>query len=195
MNIFVLSRDAREAALFHCNKHVIKMILESAQMLCAAHWIHLLKKEGKSLKDFARVKDAQSWLYENTDVSLHPPWKLTHSRHPCTLWTCENISNYMWHSRLGENLLKEYTRRYGKRHKSEIVHEWLNENSPVDIKNKALTKWPLCMPDECKVSKDAVTSYRNYYKKYKNNIAVWEPRAHTPKWFVEKEQESTLCLI
>lgn len=36
MNIFILSEDPIEAAQFQCDKHVVKMILESAQMLCSA---------------------------------------------------------------------------------------------------------------------------------------------------------------
>ena len=186
MNIFVLASDPQDAARYHCNKHVVKMILESAQMMCAAHWTHLLKKEGLSLSDFKRVRDAQQWLYENTNPEIQPPWKLSHSRHPCTIWMSENVSNYLWHSRLGFALLKEYSRRYdNKVHKSQVVHEWLRENLPVDIDHGLITDHPLCMPAECKVVGDPVTSYRNYYKKYKQKIAVWEPRSNTPKWFEE----------
>jgi len=185
MNIFVLAKDPQEAARYHCNKHVVKMILESAQMMCAAHWTHLLKDNNLALSDFKRIRDAQQWLYENTDSSFHPPWKLSHSRHPCTVWTSENVANYMWHSRLGFALLHEYTRRYEKVHKSQVVHEWLRENLPIGLADGNITDHPLCMPDECKVSGDAVESYRNYYKKYKKRLAVWEPRSITPEWFRE----------
>ena len=112
MNIFVLDREPRIAATFHCNKHVVKMILEAGQMLCTAHWSHLLSSKGKSLSDFKRVRDAQTWLFENTEKRLQPPWKMSHTRHPCTIWTAETISNYYWHVRLGEALLSEYNRRY-----------------------------------------------------------------------------------
>jgi hypothetical protein len=36
MNIFVLSRCPRAAARLHCDKHVVKMILETAQLLYTA---------------------------------------------------------------------------------------------------------------------------------------------------------------
>lgn len=186
MNIFVLSRDPQEAGRFHCNKHVVKMILESAQMLCAAHWTHLLADHNLSLSDFKRVRDAQQWLFDNTDKSLQPPWKLSHTRHPCTLWTAENVSNYMWHSRLGYSLLHEYTRRYDKIHKSQVVHEWLRKNLPINISSGSITEHPVCMPDDCKISGSVVESYRNYYKKYKNKMAVWEPRSVTPVWYKEQ---------
>ena len=183
MNIFVLSRDPADAARYHSNMHVVKMILESAQMMCAAHWSHLLKQNQKSLSDFKRVRDAQNWLFENTPKQLQPPWKLSHARHPCTLWTGKNFSNYMWHSRLGESLLFEYTRRYDRHHKSAVVHEWLRENIPLNISNEPLTDFAVCMPDECKIPGDPVSSYRKYYKLYKNKIAKWEPKSKTPEWF------------
>ncbi len=183
MNIFVLDRDPREAARFHCNKHVVKMILESAQMLCAAHWTHLLSDNNKTLKDFKRVKDAQEWLYRNTDVSLHPPWKMTHTKHPCTVWTGKTISNYLWHLDLAESLLREYTKRYKKNHKSEVVIEWLRENLPIGIKDDLLTEFPQCMPDECKVPGDAPSAYKNYYVNYKRHFAKWEPKTRVPDWY------------
>ena len=185
MNIFVLDRDPAVAAKFHCNKHVVKMILECGQMLCAAHWTHLLKRGGKTLKDFKRVRDAQNWLYENTEKSLQPPWKMSHTRHPCTLWTSENVSNYFWHLNLGESLLAEYTQRYQKHHKSEVVLEWLRENIPVGIKNEPLTEFPQCVPDDCKVLGDAPAAYKKYYVGYKNHFAKWEPKARTPEWYQE----------
>ena len=37
MNIFYLDRDPVIAAQMMCDKHVVKMILESAQMLSTAH--------------------------------------------------------------------------------------------------------------------------------------------------------------
>tara|TARA_B100000131_G_scaffold321929_1_gene374249 strand:+ start:659 stop:1231 length:573 start_codon:yes stop_codon:yes gene_type:complete len=184
MNIFVLDRDPRVAASFHCNKHVVKMILESGQMLCTAHWVHLLKQKNKSREDFKRIKDVQSWLFENTSSDLHPPWKISHINHPCTVWVRENISNYTWLVNLSKGLLREYTRRYNRHHKSEVVIEWLDENIPVDIKDDYLTEFPQCMPDECKVLGNAPLAYKNYYITHKSYMAKWEPRSKTPSWYI-----------
>jgi len=188
MNTFILSLDPKEAARFHCNKHVVKMILESAQMLCAAHWLHLLESKGKTLKDFKRIRDAQQWAYENTAKDLQPPWKMSHLRHPCTVWTAENISNYNWQLRLCQSLLEEYTMRYDKRHKTETEAKWLAKNIPINISNDYLTPFPVCMKEEYKVFKepgivDVVESYKNYYVKDKVRFAKWEPRSTTPEWF------------
>ncbi len=190
MNTFILSSDPKEAARYHCNKHVIKMILESAQMLCASHWIHLLQSQEKSLGDFRRVRDAQTWAYENTPKNLQPPWKMTHMRHPCTLWTSKNVSNYHWQLRLCESLIHEYKLRYKKIHKTSHEAKWLSKNIPVGIKGEAITPFPVCMKDDFKIyeecgSIDVVGSYRNYYIKDKVRFAKWEPRANTPKWFLE----------
>ena len=97
MNIFILDTSPKKAAEYHCDKHVVKMILESAQMKSTAHWLHLLWSNNKDLKDFRRVRDAKVWLLENTDPVLHPPYSMTHVRHPCTLWVSSTVENYMWH--------------------------------------------------------------------------------------------------
>ena len=190
MNTFILSMDTKEAAKFHCNKHVVKMILESAQMLCTAHWLHLLEHSNKKMSDFKRVKDAQAWLYENTDPVLQPPWKLTHARHPCTLWTAANVSNYTWQLNLCKSLLIEYEQRYRRVHKTTKEAKWLGQNIPINIQNSALSDFPVCMKEEYKVYKDCdridvVASYRNYYIKDKVRFAKWEPRSKIPSWFLK----------
>lgn len=52
MNIFYLERDPKIAAEFHCDKHVVKMIVESAQMLSSAHWMTDFFKYNLSFEDF-----------------------------------------------------------------------------------------------------------------------------------------------
>ena len=59
MNIFILDKDPKTAAEYHCDKHVLKMILETAQMLCTAHW----------------------------ETGGQAPYRATHKNHPCTKWT------------------------------------------------------------------------------------------------------------
>ncbi len=183
MNIFVLSDLPSEAAEHHCNKHVVKMILESAQMLCTAHWFSHLHTRKKRMSDFKRVRDAQEWLRKVVPPTDQPPWKMTHINHPCSVWTRESTANYEWHSQLGLALCDEYTRRYGKVHKSTGVHLWLSKNVPT-LPSSAKTDHPQCVPDDCKAPPhDPVTAYRQYYNRYKNKFAVWEPRARTPNWY------------
>jgi hypothetical protein len=81
---------------------------------------------------------------------------------------------------LGLELCKEYTYRYGKRHKSQDVIEWCITNK-LNICDKGFTEPPKAMPDEYKVS-DVVESYRNYYRGAKSGFAVWKNR-EVPNWF------------
>ena len=143
MNIFVLNEDPAQAAKDHCDKHVVKMILESGQMLCAAH------EPGAA------------------------PWKRTHYNHPCTVWSRTSTGNYMWLSALGLELCAEYTRRYEKRHKSEDVLLWCAENIPSSIPVGMMTPFAIAIKDPQYHLTDAVSSYRAYYLGEKSRFARW----------------------
>jgi hypothetical protein len=155
MNIFVLDKDTKKCAVYHNDKHVVKMILEYAQLLCGAH--HM------------------------TESKYEIPYKLSHKNHPSAIWTRECIENYIWLCDLGLELCEEYTYRYGKRHKTQDVIEWALLHNPKIKTNNDITPFALAMPDECKIG-DAVESYRTYYMVEKRTIANWKNR-ETPEWF------------
>jgi hypothetical protein len=182
MNIFVLDEDPRKAAQFHCDKHVVKMILEAGQMMCSSHWLWNLRTHRKKLSDFKRVRDAKEFVIKNTEPKYIPPWNMSHVRHPCTLWTAENTGNYIWHTKLMRGLLDEYTLRYQKKHKSEEVYDWLLENIPRNMRSGMKTDHPLCMPEECKIEGDPVSSYRKYYISKKSHMARWKTGDIPPWW-------------
>jgi hypothetical protein len=156
MNIFILDLDPKKCAQYHLNSHVVKMVLETSQILCGVHWM----SEGGQY-----------------DI----PYKLSHKNHPCSIWARECIENYKWLCELGIELCKEYTLRYGKRHKSEDVIDWCISNPPKIRINGKMTPFALAMPDECKVD-NPVESYRIYYMTEKRKIAVWKNR-EIPSWF------------
>jgi hypothetical protein len=155
MNIFVLDWDVKKCAEFHNDKHVVKMILENAQLLCGVH-------------------------HMTPQVTHQVPYKLSHKNHPCSIWARESLTNYLWLCELGLELSKEYTYRYGRRHKSQDVIEWCIENKP-DIPDKGFTEPPKAMPDKYKV-KSVVESYRNYYNGEKAHFSKWKNR-QIPNWF------------
>ena len=155
MNIFLLDTDTRKCAQYHCDKHVVKMILETAQLLCGVH-------------------------HMTDQVIDQVPYKLSHKNHPCAIWSRESLSNYLYLCDLGLELCKEYTYRYGKRHKSQDVIEWCVTNKP-NICDKEFTEPARAMPNEYKVD-SVVESYRNYYIGEKSKIAVWKNR-EIPEWF------------
>jgi hypothetical protein len=145
MNIFLLSFNPKEAAEYHCDKHVVKMILETAQLLYTCHW--MLNPEG---------------LPENA-------YKKCHINHPCAIWTRQSLSNYKWLCQLGKYLCEEYTFRYGKIHKTQSHLLWLMQNPPVSLIDTGITEIRLAMPDEYKRA-NPVEAYRTYY--YENKLKV-----------------------
>lgn len=148
--------DVKKCAEYHCDKHIIKMILEESQVLCGVHHV--------------------------AGTQCEIPYKLTHKNHPCSIWARESLSNYLYLCELGLELCKEYTHRYGKRHKSQDVIEWCLDMKP-NIIDKGFTEPPKAMPDEYKV-KDVVESYRNYYMGAKKSFATWKKR-EVPIWYLE----------
>jgi hypothetical protein len=158
MNIFVLDLDPRKCATYHSNSHVVKMVLETAQLLCGVH--HM----------------------SNPISTLQVPYKLSHKNHPCSIWVRDCIENYIWLCDLGLSLCEEYTYRYGKRHKSQDVIEWCITNIPNLRENGDVTPFALAMPDECKVN-TAVDSYRLYYITHKKGFSTWKNR-NKPEWFI-----------
>lgn len=144
MNIFYLDEDPKICAQYHCDKHIIKMIIETAQLLCNAH--HFFGNEA--------------------------PYKKTHFNHPCSKWVRDNINNYRWLVELGLFLCEEYTKRYNKIHKTQKILEWLKENEP-DIKDEEFYPPPQTMPEEYKKD-DTINAYRTYYIKDKSRFAKWK---------------------
>ena len=182
MNIFILDEDPKIAASYHCDKHVCKMILESGQMLCAAHWVGWLAYLGKDLSNFKLQREAKSYLKQEVPYVFQPPWSLTHANHPCSKWTRNSLENYMWHSKLGIALCKEYEDRYKRQHKSLKVHRWLSKNHPPLIENKGLEPFEICMKEEYKISENPVECYREYYIKDKVRFAKWK-NGNVPSWW------------
>jgi hypothetical protein len=164
MNIFYLHKSPEICAKYHADKHVVKMILEYAQLLSTAH----------------RLVDQELF----TEGAIKSEWdgilyKSTHVNHPSSLWTRGGLSNYQWLYELWLELLEEYTYRYGKVHKSSRLEVVLAQ-PPILIEDLPFTAPPLVMPDAyhggC-----AVTAYREYYKNEKASLLNWKNRA-TPGW-------------
>ena len=182
VNIFILDENPIKAAEYHCDKHVVKMILEAGQMLCTAHWFVWLKSFEKSRSDFRLMRDVKAFLYNHVPKDKQPPWSMTHVNHPCSVWTRETLENYNWHLRLMRALLNEYTTRYKKIHKAEAVYTWLKINRPPGLKHGSLTPFSICMKEEYKISEDPVVCYREYYIKDKVRFAKW--KTSEPSWWV-----------
>ena len=151
MNIFAISGHPRKCARYHVNRHVVKMILEYAQLLSTC-W---------------HVVDPQHNLFT-------PTLKITHKNHPCAKWVRESTGNYKWLCELAIELCKEYTYRYKKIHKTQAAIEDLASTIPP-LPSSSMTRLPLAMPDEYKTDQ-VVKSYRFYYKHAKKHLHVWKNR-------------------
>ena len=157
MNIFVLDRNPGRAARMLCDKHVSKMILETAQMLSTV---------------------AVSLGYEHDCL-----YKPVHAKHPCTLWAGRSHSNWLWLCKHGLAMAEEFEYRYKNRHKSSEVIEFIYTNN-MGPKAKwfgYVTTFAQAMPDQYK-HKDAVKAYRAYYIGEKKRFAKWTNRT-PPKWW------------
>ena len=159
MNIFYLDKCPNKAAKLQYNKHVVKMILESAQMLCAAHHV----------------------LGNPDDV----PYKLAHKNHPSTIWVRENSAHYDWLYEHFVALSREYRKRYGKTHMSFDKCYVPCMSHPKNIPHVPFEQPPQCMPDKYK-DKCSVKAYWNYYIGEKHKVAnpkkekIYEQRINKP---------------
>ena len=153
MNIFILDNNIRKCAEFHADQHVVKMILESTQMLCTV-------------------------LNEN---GMEAPYKSTHIHHPCTIWTGKSLSNWKWLRFLVENLNREYKFRFThtRDHSSAAVARSLPAPPVEDI---GLTEFAQAMPKVYRIPGDAVQAYRNFYIAEKAKFATWTKRP-VPDWW------------
>jgi hypothetical protein len=155
LNIFALSVKPKEAAQWHMDKHVVKMPIETAQILCDVRHTY-----GDSIT----------------------PYHSTHIHHPCCKWATKSVENYVWLCMLGIELCIEYVYRYDRIHKCESIIEECLQQIPKKIVNKGRTKFVQAMPEQYKMD-NSVLAYRNYYIQEKAHLAQWRKR-EIPYWWV-----------
>lgn len=164
MNIFFLDKDPKICAQYHADKHVIKMILESAQLLCTA----LNVSAGEQVTQY----------------------KSTHINHPCAIWVRENYSNWMYVYHLMYELQKEWQFRWNHSNTHKSIFALRNSDNPLSCSELAglllphedFTTPALAMPEQYKTD-NAVESYRNYYNGEKKHLHKWTKR-ETPGWII-----------
>lgn len=168
MNIFVTDQNAEQSARNLCDKHIGKMIVESAQMLSTA-W----------------------WMLDSSCPGFRT-YKPTHRHHPCTKWVMESDGNYLWLGQHAMEMCKEFTRRYGGVHKTQMIVECLWKQPPRNIPNRGMNQMtPFAdsyYGDDpvghfmCYVPGDTIQSYRNFYKLDKTRFAKWN-HSEKPSWW------------
>jgi hypothetical protein len=186
MNIFVLDKNPTTAAEYMCDKHIVKMILESCQLLSTAHRVLDGKKVEKQTKNGRRYT---YYMLEDSRVDSYI-YKSTMINHPCTIWTRQSTRNYDWLCKHTLALCEQYTKRYGKTHVSTQLAEWLFRHPPTGLKIDSLTPFAQAMPDQYK-HQDAIKAYRDYYIFEKSRFAKWK-LGNTPEWYLEGLKENSL---
>ena len=158
MNVFPLDKDFTQSAIYHIDKHIVKIPLECAQMMSTA-----CRQSG--------IPDAG--------------YNSTHVNHPMTKWVRECMDNFLWMYEYARALNEEYKYRYDKTvdHKAfQVIYNLPVPNLPMF---GTTTPMPLCMPDYCKLG-DPVRSYRKYYLNEKLSISSWKNRP-IPEWIIRRE--------
>ena len=157
MNIFFLDKSPEKSAQYLCDKHIPKMLLESCQMLSTA-----LRQNG----------------YEDDYL-----YKSAYPNHPMTKWVGFNKDNFTWAFENADEISKEYFKRFGKRHKSTRILDFIVDNDmQTEIPEGFFSEPPQCMPDKYR-DKDYVTAYRRYYNTDKKYFAKWEKGRQQPEWW------------
>jgi len=183
MNIFYLDKDPIEAAKQSCDKHVVKMIVESAQMLSTAHRMI----DGNLYTDKTKAgRKIKRWKHPNPNMEK-TLYKACHTGHPSTVWVMSNVFHYAWLYKHMIALNDEFKLRYNHtedhmtiRKLKEVLRQ-PPKNIPI---NKIATDPTPAMPDECKIPGDVIGSYRKYYVMKKREFATWKAPAVVPEWYV-----------
>ena len=158
MNIFYLDESIDCCAQAHFDCHVVKMILESAQILCTVC----------------------------IQYNMNAPYRATHQKHPCTLWAGQALDNWLWLKKLGLALNQEYQFRFGhtKSHRSASVIDSLQ--SPP-LPHLGITERPQAMPVQYRIPGDSTGAYRQYYRHEKQHLFAYTKRK-PPAWLVSASQ-------
>ena len=176
MNIFYIDKDPVQAAQWMVDKHVVKMILESAQLLSTAH--RLL--DGEQIMGKTKTgRNAKRWILGDSREPVI--YQATHINHPSAVWCRQSVENYNWLADHLHALLQEYTYRYNKKHKVEGDLSYMLMSPPKNLQAWDMTPMPSAMADEYKISDDPIVNYRNYYKVGKARMHSWKNR-QPPEW-------------
>jgi hypothetical protein len=181
MNIFYLNEDPKQCAQEHLDKHVVKMILEYAQLLSTAHRM----LDGEQYIDSSSGRKIKRWKLDNPQLEKLL-FKASHINHPSAIWCRKNVQNYMWLAELLEETCVEYTHRYGKIHSVQAsgLMQSLKNNFPKNLPIGPFSEPTPAMPDECKIVGNSIQSYKNYYIQKKRLFAKWTNR-QMPTWFAD----------
>lgn len=189
MNIFALHPNQRKCARWYVDKHVVKMLLETVQLLYTAHWAlaYPILVKCKSPIELARTHKQY-----NTPPTMHDApvalstgchYRPSHINHPCAKWARRTLGNYNWLAILGVEIAREFKYRFGHTHACEAHVMWLLANPPHGIRRFPRMMFSIAMDEQYKISDDPIRSYRNYYRTSKADMGlIHYTKRHIPHW-------------
>lgn len=179
MNIFFIDWDPVKAAQMQCDKHVVKLVIEAAQMLSTAHRLldghqyFETNSGGRRIRRW-RLEDEREWIL----------YKAVHMNHPCTVWTRENSANYLWHYEHFVALCDEYTYRYNKVHATDRLLRGPLSHLPYNIVMRdTITQPALAIEESCKTESNPVDCYRRFYETKQTRFDMHWTNRRIPEWF------------
>ena len=179
MNIFYLSRNLKNCAKYHCDKHVVKMMTEYAQILSTAHRV-LDGNETVTLTKSGRRYTR--YLFEKTDWREPKLYKSVHAGHPSVVWTYSSREHYVYLYDLWVQLHEEFKRRYNKNHASYDKLWDALMMTPKNIEDNGWTDPPPAIKGyDWLITSDIVETYRNFYIHDKKAFATW--KTTIPHWW------------
>jgi len=177
-----LDEDARRCAEWMVDRHVVKMIVETAQLLSTAHRVmDGTETVVEGWVDELGVKHRKKKIWVLDDSREYIMYNATHINHPSAVWCRQSVENYNW---LADHLFAlgdEYTYRYSKKHATMTRMGYELGSPPKALEQWDWTPMPSAMADEYKISDDPITNYRNYYKHGKASLHKWKKR-QPPPW-------------
>ena len=186
MNIFILHWKQRKAARWHVDKHVVKMLLETCQLLYTVHWVIFYPflqdcKSPIALSKAQKILDVPEYMWSApVRKSGETGYRPCHVSHPCQKWARMCLGNYLWLAKLGIELAKEFRFRFKKEHSCEKHIDWLYDNFP-NMKMWPRRGFPIAMDNAYKISNDPIVCYRNYYREGKKDLIKYTGR-EMPHW-------------
>lgn len=162
MNLFILDTNPTLSAIYHTDRHVVKMPTETAQMISFVY------------------HDKNYWQKDIPEFIMG--FSKTHYKHPCSIWIRESLSNFIYACKFGLELYNEYQYRYQKPDKhsrAKSIFDFAIKNPP-NIPDKGLTQFAKAMDNQY-ICPCAIESYRNYYRNGKTHLHNWKNR-NKPQW-------------